>query len=184
MLKRNWNWKNNRLFCHVFVIGEISIGGRASCPPPAWLCLCSNKRKHKRYLQIFREVSGVFQQNFTCSKNSAILEQRTGQFSRAWGQGRPQGLHLCPWGSITKNFIALFFLDNQLSTVRFLVPVSRYISIKKLLDKCGSFPQVQTEYNVAYYLIPCQSIIARPEMETGRVDRPLGLPTGSRFFDG
>ena len=61
--------------------------------------------------QIFREVSGVFQQNFNSSKNSAVLEPRTGQFSRTWGfeakdfkmcprgrprdQGRPQGLHLC-----------------------------------------------------------------------------------------
>ena len=27
MLKRNWNWRNNRLFCHIFVIGENSIGG-------------------------------------------------------------------------------------------------------------------------------------------------------------
>ena len=26
MLKRNWNWKNNRLFCLISVIGEISIG--------------------------------------------------------------------------------------------------------------------------------------------------------------
>ena len=27
MLKRNWNLRNNRLFCQIFVIGEISIGG-------------------------------------------------------------------------------------------------------------------------------------------------------------
>ena len=52
---------------------------------PAWLRLCSNCGKQKRYLQIFREVSGVFQQNFNCSKNSAVLEPRTGQFSRTWG---------------------------------------------------------------------------------------------------
>ena len=31
----------------------------------------------KRSLQIFREVSGVFQQNFSGSKNSAVLEPRT-----------------------------------------------------------------------------------------------------------
>ena len=35
MLKRNWNWRNNRLFCHIFVIGETSVGGtRATWPPP------------------------------------------------------------------------------------------------------------------------------------------------------
>ena len=36
----------------------------------------------KRYLQIFRKVSGVFQQNFKGSKNCAVLEPKTGQFSR------------------------------------------------------------------------------------------------------
>ena len=41
--------------------------------------------KTKRFLQIFREVSGVFQQNFNGSKNSAVLEPRTGQFSRTKG---------------------------------------------------------------------------------------------------
>ena len=36
----------------------------------------------KRPSQIFYEVSGAFQQNFDGSKNSAVLEPRTGQFSR------------------------------------------------------------------------------------------------------
>ena len=70
-------------FCHIFVIGEISIGGgRAPWAFPHWLRLCSNKRKQKKYSQIFREISGVFQQNFNCSKNGAVLEPRTGQFLR------------------------------------------------------------------------------------------------------
>ena len=67
----------------------------------------------KRSSQICREVSGVFLQNYNSSKNSAVLEQRTGQFSRTRGfkakdlkmcprrrprdERRPQGLHLC-WG--------------------------------------------------------------------------------------
>ena len=38
--------------------------------------------KQKKYLQIFHKVSGVFQQNFNSSKNNAVLESRTGQFSR------------------------------------------------------------------------------------------------------
>ena len=114
MLKRNWNWRNNRLFCHIFDIGEISIG-RGPCPPSPCLRLCSKWGKQKRCSQIFREVSVVFQQNFNCSKNRAVLEPRTGQFSRTWGfeakakdlrlrgqgQGRPRGLHLwlpqCTW---------------------------------------------------------------------------------------
>ena len=77
MLKRNWNWRNNRLFCHIFVIGEISIGVR-----PAWLSQCSNCGKQKRYLQIFREVSGVFQQNFNGSK--IVLSSSRGQ-ANFWG---------------------------------------------------------------------------------------------------
>ena len=44
--------------------------------------------------QIFCEVLGVFQQNFKGSKNSAVLEPRTGQFLRTWGQGLDQGLDL------------------------------------------------------------------------------------------
>ena len=65
---------------------------------------------------MFREVSGLFQQNFNGSKNSAVLEPRIWQFSRTWdfeaknltfeakakdfkmcprGQARPRGLHLC-----------------------------------------------------------------------------------------
>ena len=38
--------------------------------------------KQKRSLQIFREVSGAFQQDFNGAKNSAVLELRTGQFWR------------------------------------------------------------------------------------------------------
>ena len=43
------------------------------------------RSRKKRSSQIFREVSGVFQQNFNSSKNSAVLEPRTGQFSRICG---------------------------------------------------------------------------------------------------
>ena len=42
----------------------------------------SNCGKRKRSSQIFREVSGVFQQDFYGTKNSAVLDPRTGQFSR------------------------------------------------------------------------------------------------------
>ena len=104
--KRNWNWRSKMLVRHIFVIGEISVG---VMPPPPCLRLCSKWEKQKRCSQIFREVFGVFQRNFNCSKNSAVLEPRTRQFSRTWGfeakakdfkmcprgQGRPRELHLC-----------------------------------------------------------------------------------------
>ena len=86
MLKRNWNWRNYRIFCYIFVIGEISIGkGADPLPSSPWLRLCSKWGKQKKCSQIFREVSGAFQRNFNCLKNSAVLEPRTRQFSRTWG---------------------------------------------------------------------------------------------------
>ena len=39
-------------------------------------------RKPKKVFADFRKVSGVFQQNFNGSRNSAVLEPRTGQFLR------------------------------------------------------------------------------------------------------
>ena len=50
--------------------------------------------KQKRSSQIFCEVSGAFQQNFNGSKNSAVLEPRTGQFSRTWGFDSSHSLRL------------------------------------------------------------------------------------------
>ena len=97
MLKRNWNWRNSRLFWHIFVICEISIRGVGSLVPSLWLRLCSNWGKQKRYSQIFCEVSGVFQQKFDDSKNSAVLEPRTGQISRTWGF-EAKDFKMCPWG--------------------------------------------------------------------------------------
>ena len=40
------------------------------------------EENRKRSSQSFREVSGVFQQNFNGSTNSAVLEPKTEQFSR------------------------------------------------------------------------------------------------------
>ena len=86
---------------------------------------CSPKKKKKRSSQKFFRRSprkkrfpknfSTAPQNFNFPKNSAVLESRTGQFSRTWGleakakakdfkicprgrprgQGRPRGLHLC-----------------------------------------------------------------------------------------
>ena len=78
----------------------------------------SKKGTQKTSSQIFREVFGVFLHNFTGSKNSAVLEPKTGQFSRSLdfkakdlnfeakakakdfktcprSKGRSRGLHLC-----------------------------------------------------------------------------------------
>ena len=73
-------------------------------------------QKKKVFTKIFQAIStkkrfpknfSSAPQNFNNSKNSAVLEPRTGQFSRTWdledlrprgrprGQGRPRGLHLC-----------------------------------------------------------------------------------------
>ena len=94
----------------------------------------SKRGEQKRSSQIFREVSGVFQQNFNGSKNSAVLEPRRGQLSRTWGfeakakdmtfeatakdfkmcprgQGRPRGLHLCSY--CTKVFLKYVSLPNR-----------------------------------------------------------------------
>ena len=88
------------------------------------------KKKKKVFTKIFQAIStkkrfpnnfSTTPQNFNFPKNSAVLEPRTGQFSRTWGleakakdltfeakakakdfkicprgQGRPRGLHLCP----------------------------------------------------------------------------------------
>ena len=102
-LKTNWYWKTISFFVTFLSLVKFQLGGR-----PAWLSLCSNCGKQKRYLQIFREVSGDFQQNFNNSKNSAVLEPRTGQFSRTYGfeakaqnsrlRGQGQGIKMCPRG--------------------------------------------------------------------------------------
>ena len=89
---------------------------------------CSPKKKKKKvFTKIFQAISTKTRflknfssapQNFNNSKNTAVLERRTGQFSRTWGleakakdltfeakakdfkmcprgQGRPRGLHFC-----------------------------------------------------------------------------------------
>ena len=83
-------------------------------------------KKKKVFTKIFQAIStkkrfpknfSTAPQNFNNSKNTAVLEPRTGQFSRTWGleakdfkmcprgrprgQGRPRGLHL--WVVINNN---------------------------------------------------------------------------------
>ena len=95
MLKRKTETDETVDFFVTFLLlVKFQLGGR-----PAWLSLCSNCGKQKRYLQIFREVSGVFQQNFYGSKNSSVLEPRTGQFSRTQGfEAKAKDFKMCPGG--------------------------------------------------------------------------------------
>ena len=68
----------------------------------------SERGNQKTSLQFFREVSGGFQQNFNGSKNSAVIEPRTGQFSRTWGfeakakdltfKAKAKDFKMCPRG--------------------------------------------------------------------------------------
>ena len=123
MLKRNKNWRNYRFFCHIFHWWILNWGGGGPPAPSPCLRLCSKWGKQKRCSQNSCEVSDVYQKNFNCSKNSAVLEPKTGQFLKTWGfeakakakdltfeakakdfkmcprgrprgQGRPRGLHL------------------------------------------------------------------------------------------
>ena len=52
----------------------------------------SLEENKKRSSQSFREVSGVFQQNFNGSTNSAVLEQKTAIFEDLRLRGQGQGL--------------------------------------------------------------------------------------------
>ena len=72
---------------------------------------CKRSPQKKRFPNNFSSAP----QNFNNSKNTAVLEPRTGQFSRTWGleakakdfkmcprgQGRPRELHLCYWFRIS-----------------------------------------------------------------------------------
>ena len=33
MLKKNENWRNNSIFCDIFIIGSIPMGGLPALPP-------------------------------------------------------------------------------------------------------------------------------------------------------
>ena len=120
MLETNWNWRNNRLFCHIFFIGEITI--RGACLPPlayAYAPIEENKKGVRkfsaRFLAFSNEISTVQKIVLSSSRgqgNFRGLEAsrqrpRTWGFEakdkdfkmcprgRPWGQGRPRGLHLC-----------------------------------------------------------------------------------------
>ena len=97
--KRKMLKRNNRLFCHIFVIGEISIErdtGPLSPPPLATPML--QVRKTKKMFANFTRGFWRFPTKFQlfkkqcCSRaeDKAIFEDL-----RLRGQGHPRGLHLC-----------------------------------------------------------------------------------------
>ena len=68
--------KKQLAFCHIFVIGEISIGrGRARLAKPML-----QFRKTKKVFANFQRGLWRFPTKFQRLKNSAVLEPRTGQF--------------------------------------------------------------------------------------------------------
>ena len=85
MLKRNWNWRNCRLFCHVFVIGEISIGKGADPQLPFLLVtLMLQVRKTKKVLASFLQCFWRFSTKFQLFKKIVLSSSR--------GQGNFRGL--------------------------------------------------------------------------------------------
>ena len=70
--------EETRLFCHIFVIGKISIGvGKARLAKPML-----QLRKIKKVFTNFPRGFWRFPTKFQRFKNGAVLEPRTGQFSR------------------------------------------------------------------------------------------------------
>ena len=62
MLKRNWNWRNNRLFCHIFVLVKFQLGGRAPWALPLGYAYENKKGIRKfstRFLAFSNKISTV-----------------------------------------------------------------------------------------------------------------------------
>ena len=93
------------------------------------------KKKKKVFTKIFQAIStkkrflknfSSAPQNFNNSKNSAVLEPRTGQFSRTWGLEAkakdfkicPRGLHLC-YLLFKTVVLNLFWLHSRISNHEF-----------------------------------------------------------------
>ena len=82
MLKKNETEETVGFFGSFLLLVKFQLGGGGFPGPPPLATPMPQLRKTKKCSQIFRMVSGVFLQNFIGSKNSAVLEPRTGQFSR------------------------------------------------------------------------------------------------------
>ena len=86
MQERNWNWKNNRLFCHIFCHWWSFIWGGGSpgpSPPPSWL----------RYAPIKENKKGIrkFSARFLVVSKKILTVQKI-VLSSSRGQGNFRGL--------------------------------------------------------------------------------------------
>ena len=115
MLKRNWNWRKSRLSGTLLSLVKIQLGGKGGFPgtPPPFLGYAyAPIEENKKGVRKFSARFLAFPTKFQRFKNSAVLEPRTGQFSRTWGfeakakdltfeakakdfKMCPRGLHLC-----------------------------------------------------------------------------------------
>ena len=67
MLKKNWNWKKIRLFCHILSLVKFQLGrGRTPCPPPLGYAYVPSEENKKgvrkisaRFLAFSNEISTV-----------------------------------------------------------------------------------------------------------------------------
>ena len=105
------------LTLHVLIRGGVE-DTRLEAKDQGYKCNCFPKEKGlANFFLVNLQKNGLEEhfsadlQNFNHSKNSAVLEPRTGQFLRTWGfeakanakdlkmcpRGRPQGLHLWCW---------------------------------------------------------------------------------------
>ena len=85
MLKRNWYWRNYRLFCHSFVIGEFSIGkgGGPPAPPPLGYAFAPSEENKKG--------ARKFSATFLAFSNEISTVQKI-VLSSSRGQGNFRGL--------------------------------------------------------------------------------------------
>ena len=67
MLKRNWNWKKIKLFCHILSLVNFQLGrGRTPCPPPLGYAYVPSEENKKgvrkfsaRFLAFSNKISTV-----------------------------------------------------------------------------------------------------------------------------
>ena len=117
MPKRNWNWRNNRLFCHIFVIGEISIGGAA--PSPLAYAYAPSEENKKGV----RKFSARF---LSFSNEISTVQKRVLSSSR--GQGNFRGLEASRPRPRTSKCVleAKDVLEDSTSVVYYKIPLLQF----------------------------------------------------------
>ena len=124
--------------------------------------LSKKKKKKKVFTKIFQAISTKKRfpknfssgpQNFNNSKNTAVLEPRTGQFSRTWGLEAktkdfkmcPRGLHLCstPLSLVDYFLLVLMFCDRNNRLWRRKILKSVFCCVRmKCLKKVNFSPRL------------------------------------------